>query len=61
MKSSLWTTDATLTGFTTLGQSGHECNGNEGVLYIFQSSKTGASRLYSLLSYPGLGDGGLTS
>ena len=38
--------DRTLTGTTPLGQSGPGSNGNEGVLNILQSSRTGAS-------YPG--------
>ena len=35
--------DGTLTGATTLGQSGPGSNGNEGVLHIPQSSITGTS------------------
>ena len=35
--------DGTLTGTTTPGQSVPEINGNEGVLHIPQSSKTGVS------------------
>ena len=52
-----------LTGTTTLGQSGPESNGNEGILYIPQSSRNGASSSDGLVLYPGhllrLG-GGLT-
>ena len=33
----------TITGTTTLGQSGLGSNGYEGVFYIFQSSRTGTS------------------
>ena len=35
--------DGTLTGTITPGQSGPGSNSNEKVLYILQSSKTGAS------------------
>ena len=35
--------DGTLTDITTLGQSGFECNGNEGVFHTFQIFRTGAS------------------
>ena len=38
-------------GFTP-GQSGPESNDNEGVLYIPQSSRTGASPSDGLMSYP---------
>ena len=43
----------TLTGTTTLGQSGPGSNGNEGVLRIPQSSRTGASPSHGLVSFPG--------
>ena len=43
--------DGTQTGTTTIGPSGSESNGNEGVLYIPQSSCTGASPLNGLVSY----------
>ena len=36
-----------------LGQGGLESNDNERVLHILQSSKTGASPLDCLVSYPG--------
>ena len=42
--------DSTLSGTTTLGQSGLGSNGNEGVLHIPQSSRiTGASPSYCLM------------
>ena len=51
---SIWPIDRTLSGATTLGQSGPETDGNEGVLYILQSfSITEASPLDCLVSYPG--------
>ena len=44
----------TLSGATTLGQSGPRSNGNEGVLHIPQSSSiTGTSPSDCLVSYPG--------
>ena len=43
----------TLTGTTTLGQSETGSNGNEEVLHISQSSRTGASTSDVLISYPG--------
>ena len=44
----------TLFGATTLGQSGSESDGNEGVLHIQQSSSiTEASPSNFLVSYPG--------
>ena len=50
--SSIWPIDRTLSGATTLGQSGSWSNGNEGVLYIPQSSSiTGASLSDCLVSY----------
>ena len=52
--SSIWPIDRTLSGATTLGQSGPESDGNEEVLYIPQSSSiTGASPPDCLVSYPG--------
>ena len=51
---SIWPIDGTLSGATTLGQSGPGSNGNEGVLHIPQSSSvTGASSSDCLMSYPG--------
>ena len=44
----------TLSGTTTLGQSGPGNNGSEGVLDIPQSSRAGASPSDSLVSYSGL-------
>ena len=42
--SSIWPIDQTLSGAATPGQSGPECNGDEGVLCISQSSSmTGTS------------------
>ena len=43
LKGSLWHIDETLTGATTPEQSGVRSKGNEVVLYISQSSRTGAS------------------
>ena len=43
----------TLTGSTTLRQSEPGSNGNEGILHILQSSRTGVSPLDGLVSYPG--------
>ena len=46
--------DRTLSGATTPGQSGPGSDGNEGILYIPQSSSiTGASPTDCLVSYPG--------
>ena len=42
--------DRTVSGATTLGQSGPESNGNEEVLPIPQISKTGASQADCLMS-----------
>ena len=51
--SSIWTTDGTLSGATTRGQSGLGSNDNEGVLCIPQSSSiTEASPSDCLVSYP---------
>ena len=41
--------DRTITGTITPGQSGHESNGNECVVYIHQSSRTRASPLTGLV------------
>ena len=41
----LFEPEGTLTGTTMLGQSGPESNGNEGVLYIPQSSRIGSGVL----------------
>ena len=49
--SSIWHIDGTLTGTTILGHREHGSNGNEGVLYILQSSKTRTSPLDSLVLY----------
>ena len=49
----IWSIDGTLTGTTTLGQSGPGSNDSEGVLLIAQSSRTGAWRLDSLAFSPG--------
>ena len=38
----MWPIEGSLTGTTTLCQSGTGSNGNDGVLYIPQSSRTGA-------------------
>ena len=52
--SSVWPIDRTLSGATTLGQSGPGSDGNEGVLCIPQSSSiTGTSPSDCLVSYPG--------
>ena len=51
--SSSWPIDRTLSGYTTLVESGPRCNGNEGILHIPQSSNTGASQSDCLVSYPG--------
>ena len=51
--SSICPIDRTLSGATTPGQSGPGSDGNEGVLHIPQSSKTGASLPDGLMLYPG--------
>ena len=52
--SSIWPVDRTLSGATTLGQSGPGSNGNKVVLCIHLSSSfTGASPSDCLVSYPG--------
>ena len=52
--SSVWPIDRTLSGATTLGQSGPRSDVNEGVLHIFQSSSmTRFSLSDCLVSYPG--------
>ena len=45
--------DWTLSGTSTLGQSGPGSNDDEGVLHITQSFRIGASTSDGLLSYPG--------
>ena len=52
LNSSTWLIDKTPTGTTTPGQSGPGSNGNEEAFHIPQSSKTGASPSYGLVSYP---------
>ena len=51
--SSIWPIDGALTDTTNLGQSVPRSNGNEEVLYITQSSKTGATPSDNLLSLTG--------
>ena len=48
---SIWPIDRTLSGPTTLGQSGPGNNGNEGVLHIPQIFKAGALPSNCLMSY----------
>ena len=43
LDSSVWPIDGTLTGITTPSQSGSGINSNEGVLHIWQISRTGSS------------------
>ena len=50
--SSIWPIDRTLSSALTPGQSEPGNNGNERVLHIPQSSKTGASPSDCLVSYP---------
>ena len=50
---SIWPIDRTLSGATTLDQSGPGSHGNERVFHIPQISKIGASPSDSLISYPG--------
>ena len=50
---SIWPIDGSLTGTTTPDRSGLGSNGNKGVLYISQSSRTEASFSDGLVSYPG--------
>ena len=45
--------DRNLSGATTPGKSRPGSDGNEGVLYIFQSSKVGASPSEGIMSYSG--------
>ena len=52
LKSSIWPIDGTLSGLTTLSQSGPESNSNEEVLQISQSSRTWASPSDGLVSDP---------
>ena len=50
----IWPIDRTLSGTTTLGKSGPDCDGNKGVLCVPQNSSiTGASPSDCLVSYPG--------
>ena len=52
--SSIWPIDRTLSGATTLGQSGPGSDGNKRVVRIPQSSSiTGALQSDFLVSYPG--------
>ena len=50
---SIWPIDRILAGTTTPGLSRPECNHNERVLHIPQSSRTGASTSNGLVSYAG--------
>ena len=52
-QSSIWPIDENLTGTITTGQSGPRSNGNEGELYITQSSRYRASPSDCLISFPG--------
>ena len=54
----LWAKVRTLSSATTMGQSGPDSNGNEGVLHIPQSSQTGASPSGYLVSYQDTHGGG---
>ena len=52
--SSIWLIDRTLSGATTLGQSGPGSDGNEGgTLHSWSSSMIGTSPSDCLVSYPG--------
>ena len=51
--SSIWRIDRTLSGATTLGQSGPGSNGNEKILHIPQSSSISRTSSHCLESYPG--------
>ena len=55
LNSSTWLIYETLTGTTTLGQSGPVNNSYEQVLLILHSSMTGASPSVCLVSYPSYG------
>ena len=56
---SIWSIDQTLSGASTLSQSGPGSDGSEGVLRIPQSSNiTGAPPSDCLVSYPGHSLGG---
>ena len=48
---SSWPTDGTLTGTTSVGQSGSGRNGNEELLHVRKSSRTWASASDILVSY----------
>ena len=51
---SIWAINRTWSGATTQGQNGSESDGNEGVIYLPQSSSiTGISPSDCLVSYPG--------
>ena len=52
LNSSIWPIGGTLSGIISLDQSGPESNGNEGVLHIPQSSRTGVSPSDSFVLYP---------
>ena len=49
----VWPIDGILTATTTPSKSGLGSNGNERVLHILESSRTGASPSDDLVSYPG--------
>ena len=49
INSSIWFIHGTLIGITTLGQNEPGSNGNEGLLLILQSSRTGESPSNSLV------------
>ena len=51
LNSPIWPIDKTLSGATTSALSGPEGNGNEGVLYIPQIAKAGASPSDCFVSY----------
>ena len=55
---SIWPIDRTLSGATTLGQSGPGSGSNEGVLHIPKSSRSGDSPPDYFESYPGHALGG---
>ena len=50
---SIWPIDSSLSGVTTLSQSGRGRSGNEGVLQIRKISLAGALPSEGLISYPG--------
>ena len=53
LNSAIWSMYGILTGTTTPSLRESWSNGNEGVCHLLQSSRTGASLLGSLVSYPG--------